>query len=213
MNKQKIKAVFYDLDNTLYPQVLDVQQRVRFCIKEFSLPKCVEEFWITEWLDNGPKKTNIIDNVIDTFSLKIDKSLLLSAYRSYKTSLSLDKDVRNMLIDIRRRGIKQFLITNGQPIVQLGKINSLGLSEFFDNISIAVGSHAKPCPHLFLETIRNYGLESEQCLSVGDWYEIDGVASIDAGIYFLHIEGGPIKENLPLGVRSIIKLPYIEDFL
>jgi FMN phosphatase YigB (HAD superfamily) len=209
----RIKAVFYDLDNTIYPQITDMEQRINYCIKTYSLPKKIKPFWIKEWLDNGPIKDGLIDVVLEKFSIGISKKKLLSAFRACQTDLCLEKEVRDYLVTIKNRGIKQFLITNGIPKTQLKKIQSLNLREFIDEIIVATGKYSKPSNYWFKKMLVRYRLDPKECLSVGDWYAVDGIASISAAISFLHVKGGPIIEYIPRQVHSITRLTDIESYI
>ena len=210
----KIEAVYYDLDNTIYPQVMDIIQRIDYCIEAFSLPnpEHVRAFWLNEWADNGPMKHNIIDRVIEKFSLKISKDKLVSTYNAVRTNLSLDENVKELLSFTKKRGIKQFLITNGHAKTQLNKIDALKLKVFFYELIVAAREHSKPSSYWFLALLDKYGLNPKNCLSVGDWYGVDGVASLSAGINFLYIKGGPIKEIVPGNITIINKLAEIKGF-
>ena len=79
----EIKAVFYDLDNTLYPQIMDVRQRAEYCIKEYldGDLECIKEFWVNEWLDNGPNKSDIIDRVIQKFPSSVKKEEIMNSVK------------------------------------------------------------------------------------------------------------------------------------
>ncbi len=91
----KVDAVFYDLDNTLYRQLEDVRQRIAYCARKFRLPDAVEilSFWLKEWSERGPAERNYIDKVIERFSLKVDREAMIEEYRSCTTTLSLDEKV------------------------------------------------------------------------------------------------------------------------
>lgn len=211
----KTKAIVYDMDNTIYPQLVDITQRIEHCIKIFSLPmpENIKSFWINEWLENGPEKSNLIDRIIRRFFLKVDKNSFLLVYRSYKTKLSLENEISGLFINNKAKDIKQFIITNGYTETQLNKIDSLDLEKFVDEIIIAKGEYAKPSNHWFLELLKKYNLEPAECLSVGDWYAVDGAASESAGVPFIYKEGGPIKETVPRHIKKIQKLTEIEEYI
>ena len=211
----KIKAIFYDLDNTIYPQVSDVEKRIEYCIKTFALPNAfdVKRVWLEAWLENGPLKHDLVEEIINIFSLKLNKTDLLSAYRACKTSISLEKDTRDFLSRMKMAGIKQFLITNGHPKTQLNKIHSLDIEGLFDEIVIATGEYAKPSGYWFKKMLEKYNLNPEECLSVGDWYAVDGKASLSIGIPFFYMKGGPVREDVPGGIRSLTRLNDIEEYL
>lgn len=211
----KIRAVFYDLDNTIYRQMDDVSQRIDCCIRAFSLSltEGIKAYWLAEWSENGPMKHNLIDKVIEKFSLGVEKEKMISAYRNCMTVLFLDAGVGELLSAIRKKGIKQFIITNGHPGTQMTKISSLGLEETCDEIIVSVGEYAKPSSYWFLRLQEKYGLAPEECLSVGDWYAVDGIASQGAGVKFYYVKGGPVKEDLPFGVISICRITELGEYL
>jgi len=210
-----IKAIFYDLDNTIYPQIADVVQRIDYCIKNFSLPNAedIKRVWVNEWLKNGPLKRDSVDKVIQKCSLKVNKKKLLAVYRRYNSILFLRKDVREMLLRIKSKGIRQFLVTNGYPQTQINKIHSLGIKNFFDEIIVAIDRYSKPSGYWFKKLCSKYNLDPDECLSVGDCYTVDGLASVSVGIKFLYIDDGPIKEDIPTHIAHIKKLNDIEECL
>jgi|FaiFalFF_MnMetaG_3_1042247.scaffolds.fasta_scaffold26674_2 putative hydrolase of the HAD superfamily len=211
----KIRAIFYDLDNTLYPQIVDVEQRIDYCIKKFKFHNgdSIKKFWMEEWIINGPKKNNLIDKVIEKFNLNINKEQILNAYRTYRTRLSLCKEVVELLKEIKDQGILQFVITNGNPIIQQNKIDALQLNYFFNEIIIAEGRYAKPSSYWFNKLMKKYNVKPNDCISIGDWYNIDGIASQSAGISFIYIEGGPIIEEVPSYIVKIKKLVEIKGYI
>lgn len=211
----KIKAVFYDLDNTLYPQKQDIIQRIEHCLNLFSVKNKgqIKKFWLKEWENDGPKKNDIIDRVIKEFSLKIDKELLLQEFRSFRTKIKLEPSVHCLLLDLKKMGIKQFLITNGNYTTQWNKIEELGLNKIFDELVIATGETAKPSDFWFKYYLNKYKLKPEETLMVGDWYEVDGIPAKVLGIKYLHLLKGIVKESLPPDIDVIYELEEIRRFI
>lgn len=89
-------------------------------------------------------------------------------------------DAMNVLRELRRRGYRLGVITNGPDEVQSRKITALGLSELVDTILISgrEGVH-KPDPAIFHRAASRLGVESGRCLFVGDNPRSD-VAGADA---------------------------------
>ena len=212
----KVQAVFYDLDNTLYPQIADIEQRVDYCVTKYAPENCrvaLKSYWLQEWTDNGPKKTGIIDDIVNRFPLSGDTLEIIETYRSVQTSLHISPDIQDILKRIDDLGILQFLITNGHKSVQKQKIASLGIADFFEDIRIAEGEYAKPSPAHFNELIQKYDLEPVHCMSVGDWYTVDGISAIRSGIPFVYLRGGPITEIIPPQIRIINTLLELWDII
>lgn len=210
----KLRAIFYDLDNTLYPQILDVRQRVSACARRFFPNNSyeVENFWLKEWQNNGPKK-NLIDIICKTFKCRFDKEDIINFYRSYKTDIRLQDEVANLLIKFKSLGIKQFVITNGIKESQEYKIKKLELYKLIDDYVVTEGEYRKPSPYYFVKFLEKYKLNGLEAVSIGDWYEVDGVASQSAGIEFIYLRGGPIVEKIPENVRQIDNLLYLGELI
>lgn len=212
---KELKALFYDLDNTLYPQIDDVRQRIKICVENFFYlhdPWEVENLWLNEWLNNGPKK-KVIDIVCDRYKPSHDIQEIISYYRSIRTSLNLDKDVEAFLKALKKKGIIQLVITNGNEATQLHKIKQLGIDNIVDEVIVTKGRWQKPSPYYFHFLLNKYNLRPNDCLSIGDWYATDGVASERAGIQFIYVEGGPIKEQLPLKILKIKKVEQLDEII
>ncbi|MCS7029497.1 MAG: HAD family hydrolase [Bacteroidia bacterium] len=202
------------MDNTLYPQILDVRQRVSACAQKFFPENSneVENFWLKEWQNNEPKK-NLIDIICNTFECRFDKEHIIHFYRSYKTNIQLQDEVANLLIKFKSLGIKQFVITNGIKEVQEYKIKKLELDKLIDDYAVGEGEYRKPNTYYFIKFLEKYKLNSFETFSVGDWYEVDGVASQSAGIEFIYLKGGPIVEEIPKNVRQIDTLLSLKGLM
>ena len=211
----EIHAIFYDLDNTLYAQIMDVEQRINYCIKKFPFPdaESIKRFWKKEWLKNAHKKNELIDSIIEKFSLNLNKEEVIYAYRTCRTNLFLAEEIVALLKRIRNQEIKQFVITNGNSLIQSNKIDSLQLNRYFDEIIIAIDEYAKPSVYWFNELISTYKLKPKECISVGDRYAIDGLASQSAEIAFIYKDGGLIKESVPDHIKRIRDLTEIEEYI
>lgn len=78
---------------------------------------------------------------------------------------------------------KIFLITNGTPAAQYGRLRSLGLEHFFDGIFISdeIG-FSKPDARFFAYVLDKAGLQSGECAVIGDSLTSDIRGANNAGI-------------------------------
>lgn len=78
---------------------------------------------------------------------------------------------------------KTFLITNGTPAAQYGRLRSLGLEQFFDGIFISdeIG-FSKPDARFFAYVLDKAGLQSGECAVIGDSLTSDIRGANNAGI-------------------------------
>ncbi len=112
------------------------------------------------------------------------------------------------LVELRARGYKTGLITNGRHALQSAKLANLGLTPYLDSIVIT-GDYAKlrcgdeknreyykPNPDVFVYAAETLGLEPSECYYVGDNPLHDVVPSKKAGL-------------VPVWIRS--KSPWMGD--
>lgn len=121
--KQTVKAVVFDLDDTLYPEKDYVASGFKAVEAKFPNVKA-KELWM-RWL-----------NEKSVFDDKENKDELLTVYREHKPSIHLYTDVENLLVLLRKNGIKIGIITDGRPRGQRNKIEALKLEEYVDDIIV-----------------------------------------------------------------------------
>jgi putative hydrolase of the HAD superfamily len=94
------------------------------------------------------------------------------------------------LEDLRRRGYRLALITNGSGYIQQAKIEKFKLAPYFDNILIeGVFGCGKPDRRVFLHTMEKLGVSASDAWMVGDDLEFDIAPCNALGIYALWVDG------------------------
>ncbi len=205
------KAIFYDLDNTLYDQTEDIKQRIYFCTNKYNLNNKIAAYWLKEWLDGGPLKNNLIDNLVIKYNLDLNKNELIDSFKTYKTELILDVNIKRMLLNFKSNGIYQFIVTNGNQNMQEHKIRTLGLDKIVNEYKCAIPPYTKPSPYWYDYLMKKYGLSHDDCISVGDWYASEGMAAKNLNIKFLYLQNKIFKEKV-LG-KEIKKIKSIYDLI
>ncbi|MDQ6826454.1 MAG: HAD family hydrolase [Candidatus Eremiobacteraeota bacterium] len=116
-----------------------------------------------------------------------------------------------LLIELRSRGVKLGLLTNGFAETHREKIALLKIGEFFDAIFIAdeVGM-LKPDPLLFAHACRKLRSSPSRSAMVGDRYERDIAGALQAGLYtiWINVHGAtlPAASTSPhVTVNSILE--------
>lgn len=84
--------------------------------------------------------------------------------------------------ELKRRG-RIYLITNGTPAAQYGRLESLKLTDFFDGIYVSdeIG-YAKPDVRFFEFVLTANGVKRENCLVIGDSLTSDIKGANSSGI-------------------------------
>lgn len=194
-DKQLIKGVVFDLDDTLFNE----KEYVKSGFKAVSNYLHKEEAYdkLCEYFEVGKPA---IDEYLKEIG-KIDvKPECLEVYRTHFPELTLKKEIRELLLDIKSRGIKLGVITDGRSIAQRNKIKALGLDKIIDDIIVTdeLGGEQfrKPCDISFRIMQRKWMLPFEQMVYIGDNVNKDFQAPKQLGMkWFLLKNSDSLYQN------------------
>lgn len=145
--KGKIKGVIFDLDDTLYSEKEYMRSGYK-AVSDFLGGGYEEKLW--EYFET--KRLAIDELLKEIGNLKI-KDDILAIYRSHKPEIHFYEGVKELLEELRKKGIKIGIITDGRPEGQRNKIEALELEELVDDIIITdeLGGvqFRKPCDIAF----------------------------------------------------------------
>jgi putative hydrolase of the HAD superfamily len=92
-------------------------------------------------------------------------------------------DARETIDDLRARGIKVGVLTNGLSELQREKLRRIGLEDAFDAVAISQEIGAwKPDPRAFAAAVELLGLRPAEVAMVGDHLENDVAGALAAGL-------------------------------
>ncbi|MDI3474585.1 MAG: putative hydrolase of the superfamily [Thermococcaceae archaeon] len=174
-----IKAVFFDLDDTLVEttKLADMARRnaVENMIRH-GLPVDFETAYkelmelIKEYGSNFGKHFDYLLRRLDVpYDPKIVTAGVIAYHNTKFAYLKSVKGARKVLLDLKKEGYKLAIITDGDPLKQWEKILRLELDEFFDDVFISdyLGVR-KPHPKIFEKALRRMGARPEESVMVGD---------------------------------------------
>jgi len=109
------------------------------------------------------------------------------------------------LAALREQGIVTGLITNGMEQIQLGKIHKLGIHEMVDHVTVSAQARAhKPHAPVFKLALTRAGVLAEQAIQIGDHATNDVAGAIRAGL------GGVYYNPKELAIKdSFADLPEV----
>lgn len=226
-----IRAVVFDLDDTLYPEwqfvVGGFRAAARFLGPLTGLPeknlllRMLELFnsdkatvferlvaEIGEWSNSEWRSADIVRE-------------LLSCYRRHRPRLRLFPDAAKVLPELRWRGLLLGLVTDGDADIQRSKVRALGLDALFDAVvytdELAPDRrHWKPSPCGFTQVARLLGVDPPQAVYVGDNPAKDfaGAAAIGMRIVWIRRRAG-LHSACPLlpGVHPDRSMATLEELL
>ena len=172
----KIKAVIFDLDDTLYDctgSLIDASRtRAAKALVEAGLPCTEDEVYqlqkeLTE--KYGPYY-HVFNEIVNKYNA--DSKLVTIAYKAYNSSeVSEIKPfpyVIPTLKELKEKGYKLFLLTVGVHERQEKKINILGLKPYFDEMVISDQEIGLPMEDCMRDLIERHAINFRETVMVGD---------------------------------------------
>ncbi|XP_056423542.1 N-acylneuraminate-9-phosphatase isoform X2 [Hyla sarda] len=198
-----IKAVFFDLDNTLIDtsgaskKAMEKVFKLLIDKSHFSEEEAgtICNNFQTKLLheDFDSSKMTIDDLRVSHFETSMQdirsgdhRDLAKECYNLWKTIrlqlMTLPESTKNMLRELRKSA-SLVLLTNGNRQVQREKIEACGVSPYFDAVVVG-GEHAeeKPAPSIFLHCCELVQVKPEDCVMVGDNLDTDILGGLNAGL-------------------------------
>lgn len=202
--KQPIKGVIFDLDDTLYSEKQYVRSGYKAVAKLLGDEALADRLWT--YFQNGKPA---IDELLSELRCMRRKEECLKAYREQMPDITLYDGVVDLILELKSKGIKVGIITDGRVSGQKRKIQALGLDKLIDDIIITdeLGGtqFRKPCDIAFRIMQRRWRLPFEQMVYVGDNAEKDFQAPKQLGMrsVFFRNKDGIYFDNRKNDVQEI----------
>jgi len=204
----KIKAVFFDVDDTLYDSTLQAEVARRNAIKAMieaglnldeeramkSLQRIVKKFG-----SNYQRHFNeLLKESKQGDGIRIIAAGMVAYHNTKMAHLVPFSDTVPSLLSLRDSGYKLGAITNGLAVKQWEKLIRLGIQHFFDVVIISeeVGRN-KPDREMFELAAKRIGCKPKESAMVGDRIDRDISGANKAGMLTVQILKGKHQENIP----------------
>lgn len=171
----RIRAVVFDLDDTLYPEWTYAFSGFNAVAAAFQARLGEAHRTVADMrrLFHTADRRRVFNVLLAERGLQIEPHLItamIDVYRSHQPQITLHSDAEAALVRLRGR-YKLGLITDGPTVSQRAKIDALALQPRFDEIIITseLGPEfAKPHPHAFERMSRQLEVEARACTYVAD---------------------------------------------
>lgn len=162
----KIRGVIFDLDDTLYSEKKYIKSGFKV-VSDYLGGGYDEKLW--RYFEDG--KMAITELLQEKERIEENKKCL-EIYRNHMPEIHLYPGVEEMIKELRYKGIKIGIITDGRPKGQRNKINALGLESMVDDIIITdeLGGtqFRKPCDIAFRIVTTKWRLNYREIVYVAD---------------------------------------------
>jgi len=187
-----IRAVVFDLDDTLMPETDYVKSGFKAIGKAFGDSFLGDKLWNLFCED----KNNVYQRA--GFSEE-ECQKCIEIYRKHFPDIVLDVATKRTLEELKSKGIKLGIITDGRSEGQHNKIRALGLDRIMDSIIVTdeLGGveFRKPHPKAFELMRKSLGVEFDEMMYVGDNPKKDFYIASVYPIVTVHLLGGTLYGN------------------
>ena len=188
-----IKAVIFDLDNTL----LDFMKMKEYAVKaaiagmiEAGLdidPDKSYETIIGIYEEEGWENQQVFNDFLNKTIGEVNNKYLAAGIVAYRrareANLLLYPNVNHTLVELIKRGMKLAVVSDAPSREAWMRINYLNLHHHFDVVLTFDDTNArKPSPKPFEMALSQLNIDPEEALMVGDWPERDVVGANKLGI-------------------------------
>lgn len=198
-----IKAVIFDLDNTLVDFMKFKKQSVEAAVDamiDAGLKidkKKAEEIIYEIYEEKGIEYQRIFDEFLEKVLGKIDYKILsagIVAYRRVKeATLSIYPHVRQTLTELLKMNLKLGVVSDAPRLQAWTRIAQAGLLHYFDVVVTFDDTKVlKPAAEPFMFALNKLGLEPKEAIMVGDWAERDIVGAKQIGMITVFARYGDV---------------------
>lgn len=183
-NLKNIKAIVFDLDDTLIPHKPWIMKKLTYTIQNacFEINNKNEVIELGKMLVDEGKTYRLLDELCAIFQLDSLKEKLIATYRSYyPKEIEVYKDVADTLCYLSKK--YDLCILTDNPIVgQKQKVEVFPYSNYFKEIIYTNALNtSKPDKVSFQEVSKVLSVENSELVMVGDNYHRDIVGAYRAG--------------------------------
>jgi putative hydrolase of the HAD superfamily len=229
MNKSTIKALYFDLDHTLWDFEQNSAQAFKALFKQYDLGIELDSFLnvyipnnIAYWrlyregkIDKEKLRYERLKTVFDQLNYNASDALIFDMADAYIQTLPEYNTLFPGAISILETLMPHYalhMITNGFKDVQHFKMKNSGLLPYFETVidSSSVGKK-KPDPEIFNHALKVGGVSSSEAVMIGDSLEADIEGALNVGMHAVHFM--PLKQINPTHYKEIEQLEELTFLL
>ena len=197
-------CIFFDVDNTLFPTAEFAELARRNAIRamiEIGLGATEDEIYkelqrlIREKGSNYP---NHFDLLLKRMGVKRPARYVaagVAAYHNTKSSIQPYPEVPKTLMELKERGYKLYVATNGDAVKQWDKLIRMGIHLFFEDVFVSGEVGEEKSPNFFRKVLSRIRARPSDCIMVGDRMDSDIIPARKVGIYTIRILRGPYSKE------------------
>lgn len=195
---ENLKAIIFDIDSTLYTCPAYAYEQIDCQVREFArvrgisadeARKMVADYRKKFAAEHNGSKVSL-GNTLVSFGVPIEQSVewrnKLMAPEKYLTQDDKLKEELSLL----QKSFRLICVTNNPVLPARKTLETIGVSEFFPEIvGLDTCYKSKPAVEPFMTAVERLGVKAEECLAVGDRYDMDIALPLEMGMGGILISG------------------------
>ena len=217
-----IKAVFFDIDDTLYDTSGFAKLARKAALKamiDAGLPLSPTEAYlilreiIKEKGSNYDKHFNILTKRVMGEEKPLLIALGMITYHNVKFALlRLFPDTMSTLIYLKKSNYQMGVISNGLTIKQWEKLIRLGLYHFFDEVVTSQEAESEKPDHIIFQlALERMGCKAEESVMVGNKFSEDILGATKAGMSAILVNSKLTEAEKELIEKEGLKVDVVSD--
>lgn len=195
---ENLKAIIFDIDSTLYTSSEYAFEQVDCQVRQFAkvrgitndeARKMVADYRKKFALEHHGSKVSL-GNTLVSFGIPISQSVeWRKELLEPADFLSKDLQLIEALKKLEKR-FKLICVTNNPVLPARKTLQAIGVSEFFPTIiGLDTCLKSKPAREPFELAVKELGVSVDECLAIGDRYDMDVALPLEMGMGGLLVSG------------------------
>jgi putative hydrolase of the HAD superfamily len=216
-----IRAIFFDLDETLLDRDASVELYLKGQYSRIGLDHIPYQVYRDHFMEldthGYADRQQVFQALATEFALPVSAAELVNDFRQNAWKICVTfPDAREVLEQLRARGYRLGIITNGSEKSQRAKLLASGLLDLVDVALISEEEKIrKPDPEIFVRAAERLSVTATECVFVGDNPQTDIGGAHNAGMNTVWVKGHlPWPTDLAVLpdhiVRDLLELLTIE---
>ncbi len=219
----KVKAVIFDLDNTLVDFMRMKRTSVAAAISAMigaGLPmdeSKASRLMYSLYDQYGIEYNQIFQRFLEQAGSEVDYHVLAAGIIAYRKAqagvLEPYSQVIPTLLKLREHGLKLAILSDAPRLKAWLRLVELRIDSFFDVVvTFDDTGKAKPNKEPFEKVLEKLGLKPDECIMIGDWPERDLAGAKAMGLHTAFAKYGYTKNSAP-SIKADFELDSIAQLL
>ncbi len=214
----KIKAIFFDIDNTLYPTKEFAERARRNAVnamRESGLQVSEEKAYRTLIKIIKKRTSNYdyhFDEMLKELGVKPSPRIVaagIAAYHNTKSTILPFPEVTRTLLFLRDADYKIYAASEGFVLKQWDKLIRLGLYQLFHDVFVTQTVCKNKSKEFYVHILKELKLNPKETLMIGDSIDRDITPAKKAGMRTVLVSGKRKKDGADYCIKNLSELPKI----